>query len=187
MGDQLKKFVDDNREVFDSDNPDPKLFSKLQQRLKDDNSSDRKVHPLRSFRLIAAIAATVIIIISASLYFILQKSNNTTTTTGPQNADNATMIPDPVYAKQIDQYKQMIDFQQTELRKIETEHPELYRQFTDDIDQLDSAYRVLKTTLPENPNTEILLEAMIHNLQLQTELLNRQLLIIKEIKQKSKT
>jgi len=32
----------------------------------------------------------------------------------------------------------------------------------------------------------MLLEAMIQNLQLQSELLNRQLLIIKEIKQKSK-
>ena len=184
MGDPLKNFVDENREAFDSDAPDPRLFNKVRERLKDNN--EKKIHSLRSFRLIAAVATTALII-SASLYFILQKNNTTTTKEGPQNADNTTMIPDPVYAKQIDQYKQMIDFQQTELRKIETEHPDLYRQFTDDIDRLDSAYRSLKTTLPENPNTEILLEAMIHNLQLQTELLNRQLLIIKEIKQKSKT
>jgi len=185
MGDPLKNFVDENRDAFDSDNPGPEVFTKLQQKIKG-NDQGGKIRSLRSFRLIAAVAATVIIL-SASLYFILQKNNTTTTKGGLRNADNTTMIPDPVYAKQIDQYKQVIDFQQTELRKIETEHPELYRQFTDEIDQLDSAYRVLKTTLPENPNTEILLEAMIHNLQLQTELLNRQLLIIKEIKQKSKT
>jgi hypothetical protein len=44
----------------------------------------------------------------------------------------------------------------------------------------------LKLKLPANPNRELLLEAMLQNLQLQSELLNRQLLIIKEIKQKNK-
>jgi len=44
----------------------------------------------------------------------------------------------------------------------------------------------LKTSLENNPNTEMLLEAMIRNLQIQSELLARQLSIIKEIKQKSK-
>jgi len=62
----------------------------------------------------------------------------------------------------------------------------LYRQFAKDINQLDSAYRVLKITLTTNPNQEMLLEAMIRNLQFQSDLLNRQLLIIQEIKQKNK-
>jgi len=44
---------------------------------------------------------------------------------------------------------------------------------------------MLKTKLPENPNREMLLEAMISNLQMQSDLLSRQLKIIKEIKQKS--
>jgi hypothetical protein len=46
----------------------------------------------------------------------------------------------------------------------------------------------LKNQLPVNPNREQLLEGMIQNLRLQTELLNQQLNIIKLIKQsKSKT
>jgi len=40
--------------------------------------------------------------------------------------------------------------------------------------------------LPSNPNREQLLEAMIQNLKLQTELLNQQLLIIQKIKQAKK-
>ena len=101
-------------------------------------------------------------------------------------AENTTDNPDAVYAKQIDQYQQIIDRQQAQLKKAQYEHPDLYRQFTDDINQLDSAYRKLKTSLENNPNTEMLLEAMIRNLQIQSELLTRQLSIIKEIKQKSK-
>jgi phage shock protein A len=72
---------------------------------------------------------------------------------------------------------------QNELRQIEKDQPELYRQFVSDITQLDSSYNSLKKELPANPNREQLLEAMIQNLQLQTELLNQQLRIIKQIKQ----
>jgi hypothetical protein len=182
MSDKLKQFIDDNRKAFDSENPDPKLYSNLQQKYKTANPG--KVYPMKLFRRVAAVAA--VMILSVSLYFILKK-NNSTTIQGPENAVDVTAFPDPAYAKQIDQYQQMIDLQQMELKKVENEHPDLYRQFTDDINQLDSSYRALKTTLEKNPNTEMLLEAMIRNLQLQSELLNRQLLIIKEIKQKSKT
>jgi hypothetical protein len=41
---------------------------------------------------------------------------------------------------------------------------------------------VLRSTLNANPNTEQLLEAMISNLQMQIDLLNQQLSIIKKIK-----
>ena len=180
MSDKLKQFIDDNREAFDSDNPNPKLFNKFQRQLKNNNGIYSRIF----FRRAAAAAA--VIIVSASLFFIFRK-NNGPALEDPDSSRELSTFPDPVYAKQIDQYRQMIDLQQTELKKVKTEHPDLYQQFTDDIDQLDSAYRTLKITLEQNPNTETLLEAMIRNLQLQSELLNRQLLIIKEIKQKSKT
>jgi hypothetical protein len=61
--------------------------------------------------------------------------------------------------------------------------PVLYNQFIKDITRLDSSYNALQTQLPENPNREQLLEAMIQNLRLQTDLLNEQLLIIQKIKQ----
>ena len=182
MSDKLKQFIDDNREAFDSENPDPKLYNNLRQKFK--TTGTGKVYPMKLYRRIAAAAA--VLVLSASLFFILKK-NNSTTIKGPENAVDVTTFPDHVYAKQIDQYQQMIDLQQTELKKVENEHPDLYRQFSDDINQLDSAYRALKITLEKNPNTEMLLEAMIRNLQLQSDLLNRQLLIIKEIKLKSKT
>jgi hypothetical protein len=100
--------------------------------------------------------------------------------------EETTGITDPVYAKQIYHFREIIDLQQTELRQVEKEQPELYHQFAGDLHKLDSAYSVLKINLAENPNREMLLEAMIQNLQLQSDLLNQQLIIIKEIKQKSK-
>ena len=130
----------------------------------------------------AAIAG--IIVLAVTLFFALHKNDkNNSGNITVQNYYNA-QVTEPVYAKQIDQYEDLIGLQQTELRSVEKDQPELYRRFASDINQLDSAYRSLKTTLATNPNRELLLEAMIRNLQIQSELLNRQLSIIQEIKQK---
>ena len=93
----------------------------------------------------------------------------------------------PDYAKEVYHFTQLIELKQNELKKIEREQPELYREFIGDITTLDSSYNALKKELPLNPNREQLLEAMIDNLRLQTELLNHQLLIIKKIKQAKKS
>ena len=185
MSDRLKQFIEDNRDSFDSENPDPKLLGKLQKQLGQAGNST-KIHKIKSTRWAAAIAG--FIILSVVLYYSMQKKNDKDelAKATPENVEEKTIVADPVYARQIDQYQELIGLKQTELRQVEKEQPELYRQFAKDINQLDSAYSLLKTTLTTHPNKEMLLEAMIRNLQFQTDLLNRQLLIIKEIKQKSK-
>jgi hypothetical protein len=92
---------------------------------------------------------------------------------------------DPVYAIQISQIRRLIDTQQDELVRLQKDNPQLYAEFSRDVMNLDSAYQELKKQLDNNPNREILLEAMIGNLQLQSDLLSRQLLIIRQIKQKN--
>lgn len=88
----------------------------------------------------------------------------------------------PGYAQEVVQFTQLIELKQNELKEIEKENPNLYRMFVADINKLDSSYNALKKELPENPNREQLLEAMIENLRLQTEILNQQLSIINQIK-----
>jgi hypothetical protein len=184
MSDKLKQFIEDNREAFDSETPAPKLLEKMKGQLRQDG------RPKKRFELTFmhwAAAVVGFIILSVVLYYTMQKRNDSTIVqAGPANMEEKTLVTEPAYAKQIDHYQELIGLQQIELRKVERDQPELYRQFANDINHLDSAYRALKTTLTTNPNRELLLEAMISNLQLQTDLLNRQLSIIKEIKQKSK-
>lgn len=182
MSDKLKDFIDNNRDAFDSESPDPGLYNSLQMQVA--GNGLRKT----GFRKIVrrGVAAASVILVGLSMYFIFQKKHDKPGES-PAAKTDAIIGPDPTYAKEINQYQQLIDHQQAQLKQVKDEHPELYRQFTDDINQLDSAYRVLKITLESNPNTEQLLDAMVHNLQIQTELLNRQLSVIKEIKQKSKT
>jgi len=80
------------------------------------------------------------------------------------------------------QFSSMIEEKQAEIKSIEKDNPELFRQFAGDIRKLDSTYQVLRNTLPANPNKEQLLQAMISNLQMQINLLNQQLQIIQQVK-----
>src|SRR5260221_39260 len=74
-----------------------------------------------------------------------------------------------------------------ELKAIERDEPLLYKQFALDVNKLDSVYHSLQEHLPKNPTREQLLEAMLQNLQLQMELLNHQLEIIKQINHSKKS
>jgi hypothetical protein len=84
-------------------------------------------------------------------------------------------------------YAKLVEIKQKELKTIEKDEPLLYQQFSMDVNKLDSAYHSLQNQLPENPNREQILEAMLQNLQLQMGLLNHQLDIIKQINHSKKT
>ena len=84
-------------------------------------------------------------------------------------------------------YAKIVEIKHKELKTIEKDEPLLYRQFSSDVSKLDSVYHGLQHQLPNNSNREQILEAMIQNLQLQMELLNHQLDIIKQINHSKKT
>ena len=90
-------------------------------------------------------------------------------------------------SKEMYYYAKLIELKHEELKTLEKDEPLLYRQFSDDVQKLDSVYHSLKTQLPNNSNREQVIEAMISNLQLQIGLLNKQLDIIKQIKHSKKS
>ena len=55
---------------------------------------------------------------------------------------------DPAYAAQVSQFTKTIEVKQLELKKIQAEQPQLYQEFSKDIERLDSSYNTLKTQLP---------------------------------------
>lgn len=84
-------------------------------------------------------------------------------------------------------YARIVEIKHKELKAIQKDEPLLYQQFSADVSKLDSVFHNLQEQLPKNPNREQLLEAMLQNLQLQMELLNHQLEIVKKINQSKKT
>ena len=188
MNKRLEQFIQDNREAFDSEEPRPQLWKKLRAEVQESRKDERVFH-LSFLRWTAA--AAVLIMLAGMFYYMEQKREsagvlaNTTSSNPAVTTEDVLNALDPTYAKQVYHFTQLIELKQIELKQIEKEHPDLYRQFVKDITKLDSSYQALKTELPKNPNRELLLEAMIQNLRLQTELLNQQLSIIKQLKQKN--
>lgn len=186
MSSRLENFIRDHRDEFDGNEPDPQLWKRLEQHLKH-GGENKKVYRMAIMRW-SAVAAVTVLITLAAFYFMSKPADNSIArkVSNPEMNDIMTAI-NPDYAKEVYHFTQLIELKQSELKKIGKEQPALYKEFIGDITTLDSSYNALKKELPQNPNREQLLEAMIENLRLQTDLLNQQLLIIKKIKQAKKT
>jgi hypothetical protein len=127
-----------------------------------------------------------------SVYFLfIRKSANTDTSeiptvksgqpTNPSRLDNFNSISIE-YAAQFKEAEQAVEDRQEQLRAAIANDPALYRKFQQDLNTLDSSYRLLREQASQSINGDVIIKAMIQNLQLQSELLSRQLMIIHEFK-----
>ncbi len=184
MSRKLEKFISDNRNEFDDAIPSAKVWEKLEAGFEQKKPRKFILPVLQKWSIAAAVLIT-----AGIAGFILLNSKNAAVNTPPMAvidspADINKLAPD--YAPEVNQFARLIALKQQELKAMAPEQPALYRKFSGDINQLDSSYKSLKSQLSINPNKEMLLEAMIQNLQLQLNVLNQQLNIINQIKQSKK-
>jgi hypothetical protein len=180
MSNKLKKFIWDNRTAFDDEVPADKVWDNIEASF---TVKKKKKFILRPVYKWSMAAAAMLIIVSV-FYFNYNKKPAETTVIAANEPDINKLAPE--YAPQMNQFVKMIDLKQEELKTLATEQPELYKKFTAAIHQLDSSYNTLKDQLSATPNREMLLEAMVQNLQLQLNVLNQQLNIIHQIKEQKK-
>jgi hypothetical protein len=185
MSSQFEQFMRDHRDEFDNEDPAPQVWSKLEKELIP-AQQEAKVVSMKSTMAMKVMRWSI-----AAAILVGPKP----TVQGPSVAEAKPSVKDqpasdpmlkdidPTYAKEVYHFTQLIELKQSELKQLEKDNPALYKRFLGDINKLDSSYKVLKNELPKNANREQLLEAMIQNLKLQTELLNQQLQIIQQIKQ----
>lgn len=186
MSTRLDDFISNHRDDFDSEVPGSEVWNKIAQRVVPAKKS-AKVFSFSAWKISAAAAVLVIMGMLAARYFI-PETNTHSMAQVEKSVDTVGLNEiNPAYAQQVYQFTKLVELKQEELKSFEKEQPELYKQFVSDIHQLDSNYHVLKLELPANPNREQLLEAMLQNLKMQMDLINRQLLIIDQIKTSKKT
>jgi hypothetical protein len=134
-------------------------------------------------------AASALLIIGITAYLLYTKKNDpekalleypAPALKEKGNTDIGPMTPE--FAAEANKIFQSIESQQEQLKTMAGEQPELYSQFAQDLAALDSSYRVLKTKAVQTPNREVIIRAMLQNLQLQAELLGKQLKVLNEIK-----
>jgi hypothetical protein len=184
----LERFIRDNRDAFDHLEPDAALWNKIGEAIAEDKKTTTRVISMSWARW--AVAATLFLALAGTLTYMLflRPTSGSLPLAGKteKRSEAVDLILnqiDPQYGKLVSQFMDVIGTKQAELKKMEKDDPALYQKFSGDIQKLDSSYHVLRSTLNANPNTELLLQAMISNLQLQIDLLNQQLAIIKQIKQ----
>jgi hypothetical protein len=183
----LEDFANENRKDFDSEFPPQELWNKIETRIQ---PAGKKASIIQLTWVKWSVAAATIILISALAIYLLSKPIQKQVPTdfakenNGQKTDSVLITEiNPGYAQELFHFTKLIELKQEELRQLEKENPALYKEFVSDINSLDSSYTQLKNELPNNPNREQLLEAMISNLQSQMNLLNQQLQVIQQIKQ----
>jgi hypothetical protein len=118
------------------------------------------------------VAATVIVAMSISFAIYLRNEK-------AGSSINLAAI-NPEYAKQQVQYTSLIIQKRNELKPLSQSDPQLYKEFITEIAKMDSTYKKLNNDLATSPNRELVLRAMIRNLQIQTQVLNQQLNVIEQ-------
>lgn len=166
----LEKFINENRSSFDELDAPAQLWNKISNEIKQKPKSFTL-----SSGMILRIAATAVFLIGIG-YFAGKYGKST--------AENSDLVAlNPSYAKQVVQYSSFVNDKREAIENLKISSPELIDQFQKDWIQLDQSYQTLKSELPNNPNQEELVKAMIQNLQWQLEILNQQLEILEKLKQ----
>ena len=204
--DKLERFVRDNREAFDDREPPNDLWQKIETGLDNQQITQRfpagtgphnespfqQVHknPFRTggFRFRSQqigwpsldwrVAASVAVLLLAGSFLYVNYQYGIA-------HQPEVVAASPVYAKEVVQYTRLIDDKRAELKQMTEGNPALYREFAQDLDRLENSYQSLKADLSQNPNQDVLIQAMIQNLHYQINLLNEQLRVIQRINQQT--
>lgn len=184
MSSNLERFVNNNRAAFDEEHPSDELWNKIEKTLP--LKKKAKMFSLRDVYKFS-VAAAVLCILITSLYFVyIRQQKSDLASTEPENKPAMLKGITPEYASEAKQVFNAIETRQEELKVATSDNPELYKQFLDDLQLLDSTYNMLQKQAAHSPNKDVIMKAMLQNLQLQAELLYRQLMITNDIKKQTK-
>jgi hypothetical protein len=189
MSSDLEKFIRKNRGDFDGADPSNKVWKDIERSLP--VKKEAKHFTIRDIYKWSAAAAIFFIALTSVYFLFIRKLPNsdpnviptvkTEQPANPSRLDNFNSISIE-YATQFKEAEQAVEDRQKQLRAAIANDPALYRKFQQDLTTLDSSYRLLREQASQSINGDVIIKAMIQNLQLQSELLSRQLMIIHEYK-----
>jgi len=189
MSSDLEKFIRKNRGDFDDADPSGKVWKNIERSLP--VKKEPRHFTIRDIYKWSAAAAIFFIALTSVYFLFIRKSTGNEqertstvkkgTETNSSRLDNFNSISIE-YATEFKEATQAVENRQKELRAAIANDPELYHKFQQDLNILDSSYRLLREQATQSINGDVIIKAMIQNLQLQSELLGRQLMIIHEYK-----
>jgi hypothetical protein len=182
----LEQFIQNNREVFDNCEAPAGLWDKIDKSLGKEiiQHSDHdeivikfKKSSISKLKIWAMAASLVLLMGYVSVFYLNNKSDST---------EQIVAEVAPQYGNKMVQYTSLIESKREEIKQIENHDPVMYKEFATEIEKLNLDYQNLQTELSQTPNQEDLVKAMVQNLQVQLDILNRQLKIIEKVKEYQK-
>jgi hypothetical protein len=164
MEDSFEKFIRDHREAFDSRDPDPALWRRIES----------EIRPRRviSWKAIASRAAAVVLIFAAS-YLVHEMIDNREPGMTARKIRSAKeqelVIPELREAEMY--YSGLINEKIREIEPILAHCPAIEKELEFDMAELDSLYSDLKNDLKDNIANQEVVEAIIENYRLRISIL----------------
>jgi hypothetical protein len=177
MSKRLEDFIKTNRAEFDDIEPGVELWNNIEQKLFPKEAIPAK-REAKTFTLAFVLRAVAIVMVVMAVGFMFYLKIS-------RPAVNLAAI-NPEYAKQQMHYASLVKNKRSELKALAQSDPQLYKEFSSEIAKMDSTYKKLNNDLVTSPNQDLVLRAMIRNLQIQTEVLNQQLQVIEQFNQMKK-
>ncbi|MGF1922540.1 MAG: hypothetical protein ACQUHE_00055 [Bacteroidia bacterium] len=172
MSNNLEGFVKTNKKSFEVKGPSSQLWNRIEAEL------DKKKHLTgKRIKIYPWMSIAALLIVSVGIYF----ANHYQTNKKIVLADVS-----PHYGKKEVHFVTLIEEKRDSLELHAKENPELFQKFVGDLKKLDENYEMLKTELQISPNPEAVVSEMIKNLEIQADLLSRQLSIINQVNQYKK-
>ncbi|MDA0195411.1 MAG: hypothetical protein O2887_14040 [Bacteroidetes bacterium] len=169
--DNLEKFVKNRREEFDQDSPSAEVWNRIDKLLETDKKAGSD-SPLVWLWKVAAV------ILFLSTFFLLidkYQQNELIAETNPELQEFEEI--ENYYLTQIESRKTMLANYRDE--------PVVSENFLNDLTSLDSMYVSLKGEIVYSGTNEKILDALVQNLQIKIEILNRQLEILEKLKKQA--
>ena len=162
MKDNLKDFIEANRDAFDSEPAPDKVWESLASEF--DKPSKSRVIPLADWRWLSA-AALLVLSIGAVLYLVTQKKQ-----VAPTGAV-AEEKPAIELPQQLQDLDAMYKVHRVSTLKALEKFPEERQDIQEELSELDIEFEQLRSDLGEGFSNEAVLEAMIENYRVKLEVL----------------
>ena len=189
MSTDFEKFIRKNRNDFDDATPSGDVWKNIERSLPVKKTEKR--FTLRDIYKWSTAAAIFFVAITSAYFLFIRKQavsekgvEPTVIKETPANPSHLDYLNNVgvEYAAEFKEMTNEVQSKQKELKSAVASDPVLYQKFQEDLNTLDSSYRMLREQANQSVNGDVIIKAMIQNLQLQSELLGRQLMIIKDFK-----
>ena len=179
MGERLERFVEDNREAFDALEPRSDLWLDISLKLLDKEEVSRPIWFRQTFWRYAA-AVLILLSVGVGIFQLGRYTQRMDAGLAFETAPLQEIAPE--LAKVEAYYTTLISEQRRQLQDADLQHLGLKGDFSRDLVSLDSAYNRLKRDLYKGTNKEQIVDAMIQNLQLRSEIIGRQIQTLNQIR-----